>query len=160
MRALFILFLAACGTTETHVGMTPEPVEPVAVEAAAAATAKINVNTASEAELKAVPGSSDKMAHEFDEYRPYISIRQFRKAIGKYVSEDQVASYEEHLFVPIQFNDCDRPTLRQIAGLDATEADGLMAGRPYADQAAFEAALAGLVSPEELTLGKSYLQTK
>ena len=30
------------------------------------------------------------MQHEFEEYRPYTSMAQFRREIGKYVDEDEV----------------------------------------------------------------------
>lgn len=108
--------------------------------AAEAAPARaINLNTASEAEFKTIPGVGDKMAHEFEEYRPWVSVAQFRKEIGKYVDADKVAEYERYVFVPIDFNGADALTLEQIEGIDAAKAEALVAGRPYADVAAFEA---------------------
>ena len=56
----------------------------------------INLNTASRAEILLIPGLNERMAHEFEEYRPYTSLEQFRREIGKYVDEDEVerlASY-------------------------------------------------------------------
>ena len=44
-----------------------------------------NLNTTAEADFKMIPGVGDRMAHEFEEYRPYTSIQQFRREIGKYV---------------------------------------------------------------------------
>jgi DNA uptake protein ComE-like DNA-binding protein len=101
------------------------------------------VNTASAEALKAaIPGLGDKMVHEFEEYRPYKSIAQFRKEIGKYVDAATVATYEQHVFVPVDPNAADAATLAQIPGVDAAAAEALVAGRPYADGAAFLAALA------------------
>ena len=37
------------------------------------------------------------MAHEFEEYRPYTSMEQFRREIGKYVNEDEVARLERYV---------------------------------------------------------------
>jgi hypothetical protein len=37
------------------------------------------------------------MAHEFEEYRPYSSIEQFRREIGKYVDEAEVARLEQYV---------------------------------------------------------------
>jgi DNA uptake protein ComE-like DNA-binding protein len=34
----------------------------------------INLNTASEAEIMIIPGMTKRMAHEFEEYRPYTSL--------------------------------------------------------------------------------------
>ena len=45
----------------------------------------INLNTASREEILLVPGLGDRMAHEFEEYRPYRAMAQFRREIGKYV---------------------------------------------------------------------------
>ena len=51
---------------------------------------QINLNTASREEIMLIPGMSDRMAHEFEEYRPYRSMEQFRREIGKYVDDDEV----------------------------------------------------------------------
>lgn len=50
----------------------------------------INLNTATRNDILLIPGVGDRMAHEFEEYRPYASIEQFRREIGKYVDEDEV----------------------------------------------------------------------
>ena len=57
----------------------------------------IALNTASEAEFLLIPGMSKKMAHEFVEYRPYKSMEQFRREIGKYVDDDEVARLESYV---------------------------------------------------------------
>ena len=57
----------------------------------------VNLNTASEAELLLIPGMTKRMAHEFEEYRPYRDIEQFRREIGKYVDDDEVARLESYV---------------------------------------------------------------
>jgi len=57
----------------------------------------IDLNNASEAEILLIPGMSMKMAHEFVEYRPYKSMEQFRREIGKYVDDDEVARLESYV---------------------------------------------------------------
>ena len=37
------------------------------------------------------------MAHEFEEYRPYTDLDQFRQEIGKYVDENEVARLERYV---------------------------------------------------------------
>ena len=37
------------------------------------------------------------MAHEFEEYRPYTDLDQFRREIGKYVDEGEVARLERYV---------------------------------------------------------------
>ena len=97
----------------------------------------LNLNTTAEADFQQVPGVGDRMAHEFEEYRPYTSIREFRRQIGKYVDEATVASYEPYVFVPVRPNESDAETLAQLPGVDAQEAAALVDGRPYASDAAF-----------------------
>jgi DNA uptake protein ComE-like DNA-binding protein len=126
--------------------------------AAQAAAAKLNLNTASSDELLAgVPGAGSRMVREFLEYRPYASILQFRQELGKYISAEQIAAYEQYLYVPIAVNTADAATLQQIPGLDAAEAAALIAARPYAANADFLAKLAGYVSETELAAASSYL---
>jgi DNA uptake protein ComE-like DNA-binding protein len=160
---LMLAFLAACSpagdnrpvnATNANSSQTPAST-PVA---SIAPKAKLNINTASQADfLKTIPNFGNRMAHEFEEYRPYKSIQQFRKEIGKYVDQNQVAEYEKYIFVPIDENQSDAPTLQQIPGLDANEAQALIAGRPYASRDAFLAKLAEKVSADELAIAKTYL---
>jgi DNA uptake protein ComE-like DNA-binding protein len=119
---------------------------------------KVNLNTGTgEDFVAAIPGLGNRMVREFQEYRPYISIQQFRQEIGKYVNDAQVAEYEKYVYVPIAINDSDSETLQQIPGLDATEAETLIAGRPYATADDFLAKLNSLISADELTIAKTYL---
>jgi len=121
---------------------------------------RLNLNTVTGDELLAtIPGFGSRMVREFHEYRPYISIQQFRKEIGKYVDDAQVAEYEKYVYVPIAINDSDSATLQQIAGLDATEAETLIAGRPYASSDAFLTKLSEFVSTAELETAKTYLES-
>lgn len=121
---------------------------------------KLNLNTATGDEfLAGVPGMSNRMVREFLEYRPYVSIQQFRRELGKYIDQSQIAEYEKYVYVPIAVNDSDAATLQQISGLDAAEADSLIAKRPFASSEAFLAELAQVVSEIELAQAKSYLAT-
>ncbi|MGI9261227.1 MAG: hypothetical protein ACR2QR_04285 [Woeseiaceae bacterium] len=57
----------------------------------------INLNTAYEIDILLIPGVGRRMAHEFEEYRPYSNIEQFRREIGKYVDEEEVARLEQYV---------------------------------------------------------------
>ena len=119
---------------------------------------KLNLNTVSGDELlAAIPGFGSRMVREFQEYRPYISIQQFRQEIGKYVDDAQITEYEKYVYVPININDSDAETLQQIPGLDATESETLISGRPYATTEDFITSLSQYVSADELELAKAYL---
>jgi DNA uptake protein ComE-like DNA-binding protein len=158
---------AAAGTAVANAATTPQgaatanagATQPAV--ATAPSTIKLNLNTATDADfLGAIPNLGDRMVDEFVEYRPYVSITQFREEIGEYVSADQVAMYEQYVYVPIDVDQADAETLQQLPGVDATIADALIAGRPYGSNDAFLAKLAENVSDADLALARVYLLTK
>ena len=57
----------------------------------------INLNTASDADILTIPGMGQRMLGEFKEYRPYKAIQQFRREIGKYDDEKEVARLERYV---------------------------------------------------------------
>jgi DNA uptake protein ComE-like DNA-binding protein len=158
--------VAAEVTAEPMAMETPEPpaeematpeVTAAPVESEMAAVAKLNLNTATEEEFLTVPNVGSNMADEFEEYRPYASIVQFRREMLKYVSEEQVAEYESYVYVPVDINEADADTLQQLPGVDGAIAEDLMAGRPYASAEDFLARLGTHVSPEDAAAAEAYL---
>ncbi|MEN8376021.1 MAG: hypothetical protein ABFS34_11275 [Gemmatimonadota bacterium] len=57
----------------------------------------IDLNSASRDEILLIPGVGERMANEFDEYRPYRAIEEFRREMGKYVDEEEVARLERYV---------------------------------------------------------------
>ena len=57
----------------------------------------MDLNTASREEILLIPDVDPRMPHEFDEYRPYTDMEQFRREIGKYVDAEEVARYERYV---------------------------------------------------------------
>lgn len=156
---------AAPSATPALAATTPASAPPTAAPAPAAtamptatAAQKLNLNTTSQNDfLKGIPGFGPNMLREFLEYRPWTSITQFRREIGKYVDAKQVAEYEKFVYVPIDINKADAATLQQFPGLDASEAAALIAARPYANADVFIARVTPMVSAAELALGRAYL---
>lgn len=131
---------------------TTEGVEAVIVNT------KLNLNQATGDDyLAAIPNFSNRMVREFLEYRPYISIQQFRREIGKYVDEAQVAEYEQYVYVPVDVDESDAATLQQIPGVDETIANELMAARPYGSNEAFLTKLAEYLPAPEVAAAGGYL---
>ncbi len=60
----------------------------------------IDLNTATDAEILLIPGVGSRMLHEFKEYRPYTSIAQFRREIGKYVDDAELVRLERYVAAP------------------------------------------------------------
>ena len=50
----------------------------------------VNLNTASDADILSIPGAGPRMVREFKEYRPWKTMAQFEKEIGKYVDAKEV----------------------------------------------------------------------
>jgi radical SAM superfamily enzyme with C-terminal helix-hairpin-helix motif len=119
---------------------------------------KLNLNDLTEDELMStIPNFTSRMVREFFEYRPYVSIQQFRREIGKYVDETQVTEWEQYVYVPVSPNDSDAETLMQLPGVDETIAATLIEGRPYVDNGAFLGALAAVVTAEQTAEAACYL---
>jgi DNA uptake protein ComE-like DNA-binding protein len=57
----------------------------------------VNLNTATEEEIKLIPGMTEKMVHEFLEYRPYEDMAEFDREIGKYVNAAEVARFRRYV---------------------------------------------------------------
>lgn len=119
---------------------------------------KFNLNDVTGDQLLAtIPDFSSRMVREFEEYRPYVSIQQFRREIGKYVDEATVAGYEQYVFVPVDPNGSDAATLMQLPGVTEAIATELTNARPYDSPDAFLATLSTLVTAEEAAQASCYI---
>lgn len=59
----------------------------------------IDINTATDAEMLLIPGVGPRMLREFKEYRPYTSMDQWRREIGKYVDAAELARLERYVAI-------------------------------------------------------------
>lgn len=161
LSMLCMILLAACSTaapTATSVTTTDSNSSSSSQSPASTNVTKVNLNAATGDDfLATIPGLGNRMVREFMEYRPYLSIQQFRQEIGKYVEDAQVAEYEKYVYVPIAINGSDLATLQQIPGLDASEAESLISGRPFASTDDFLNRLSEFVSADELEIASGYL---
>jgi DNA uptake protein ComE-like DNA-binding protein len=58
----------------------------------------INLNTATDDEIRSIPAAQPaRVLREFKEYRPWRSIEQFRREIGKYVNAKELARLERYV---------------------------------------------------------------
>ena len=91
----------------------------------------LNLNTATAEEMLLIPGMGKRMVHEFEEYRPYKTLAQFRKEIGKYVDEKEVARLEQYVFVPINLNTASDEDILGIPGSGRRVLHEFKEYRPY-----------------------------
>lgn len=152
-------------TTEPTLAPTAAPTavpttEPAAAPVMAQTPTKLNLNTATGDDFLTVPNVGNRMVREFMEYRPYDSIQQFRREIGKYVDDATVAEYEKYVYVPVSPNNADAPTLQQLPGVDAAIAEQLIAARPFATKDDFLKKLGELIPADQLAAAAGYVEAQ
>ena len=57
----------------------------------------VNLNDTTEEAIALIPGMTDRMIHEFEEYRPYEDMAEFDREIGKYVDAEEVARFRNYV---------------------------------------------------------------
>lgn len=117
----------------------------------------LNLNSASEDEILLIPGMSKRMAHEFEEYRPYTSLEQFRREIGKYVDDAEVARLEQYVFVPLDLNSASEADFADIPGVDSRMAHEFLEYRPYRNMEQFRREIGKYVDDAEVARLERYM---
>jgi DNA uptake protein ComE-like DNA-binding protein len=117
----------------------------------------INLNTATREEIMLIPGAGRKMAHEFDEYRPWKSFAQFDKEIGKYVDATQVARLKSYCFIPIDINAASDDVISSIPGLGPRMLREFKEYRPYKAIEQFRKEIGKYVSAKEVARLERYI---
>jgi DNA uptake protein ComE-like DNA-binding protein len=118
---------------------------------------QLNLNTATREEIMLIPGMGNRMVREFLEYRPYTAIAQFRKEIGKYDDDKEVARLEQYVFVPININTASDEILLSIPGVTPQLLRALKDSRSYKDMEQFRREIAKSVSAKEAVRLERYL---
>jgi DNA uptake protein ComE-like DNA-binding protein len=59
----------------------------------------LDLNTATDAQFLTIPGVGSRMVREFKEYRPWTSMEQFDREIGKYVPKSEVARLRRYMTI-------------------------------------------------------------
>ena len=118
----------------------------------------VNLNTASREELLLIPGVGPRMAHEFEEYRPYTGgLPQFRREIGKYVDAAEVARLEQYVFLPINLNTATDEDILSIPGLGPRMLREFKEYRPYRSMEQFRREIGKYVSAREVARLERYV---
>jgi len=111
----------------------------------------INLNTASEEEILLVPRAGSKMVHEFDEYRPWDGgMLRFRREIGKYVDDDELAHLEQYVFVPMDLNTASGDDFLTIPGVGSNLVHEFEEYRPWVNMAQFDREIGKYVDDDEV----------
>ena len=117
----------------------------------------INLNTAPKEEILLIPGVGNRMLHEFEEYRPYKSMAQFRREIGKYVNEKELARLEQYVFIPINLNTASDQDIRSIPGIGNRMLHEFKEYRPYKNIEQFRREIGKYVNAKEVARLERYV---
>ena len=118
---------------------------------------QINLNTASEEEILMIPGTGKRMLREFLEYRPYKTLAQFHKEIGKYVDNKELARLEQYVFVPINLNTATDEDILSIPGMGKRMLGEFKEYRPYANIEKFRKEIGKYVDKKEVARLERYV---
>lgn len=117
----------------------------------------INLNTASNDEILSMPGVGNRMLREFREYRPYTSMAQFRKEIGKYVDQREVARLEQYVFVPVNLNSASDDDILSIPGAGKRMVREFKEYRPWTSFEQFRKEIGKYVDKKEVARLEKYV---
>jgi hypothetical protein len=121
----------------------------------------VNLNLAPQAEILLIPRAGRRMAHEFDEYKPYTGgYAQFRREIGKYVNEQEVAHLEQYTFIPMDLNTASDSALMTIPNLGARMLGEFKEYRPYPNIEKFRREIGKYVNEKEVARLERYVYVK
>ena len=118
---------------------------------------QINLNTATDAEILLIPALGPRLLGEFKEYRPYRALAQFRREIGKYVDEKEVARLEQYVFVPINLNTASDADILTIPGMGQRMLGEFKEYRPYKAMAQFRREIGKYVDDKEVARLERYV---
>ena len=117
----------------------------------------INLNSASRDEILLVPGVGPRIAHEFEEYRPYQALAQFHREIGKYVDDDELARLAQFVFVPINLNTASDDDILSIPGVGPRLLHEFKEYRPYQRIEQFRREIGKYVSDDDVARLERYV---
>ena len=118
---------------------------------------QINLNTATDAEMLLIPGLGPRMLGEFKEYRPYRALAQFRREIGKYVDDKELARLEQYVFVPINLNTASDADILSIPGMGQRMLGEFKEYRPYKAIQQFRREIGKYVDDKEVARLERYV---
>ena len=110
----------------------------------------VNLNTGTREEILLIPGAGNRMAREFDEYRPWINWAHFDKEIGKYVPQTEVDRLKQYVFIPINLNKATDDVFLTIPGVGARMVREFNEYRPWTSQAQFQKEIGKYVDQKEV----------
>ena len=140
----------------TGQGLTPEQLK----EVYGKTFVQLNLNAAPAEEILMIPNLGKRMLHEFQEYRPYENLARFRREMGKYVDDKEVARLEQYVFVPINLNTASDADILTIPGVGKRMLHEFKEYRPYDNIEKFRREIGKYVDKNEVARLERYVTIK
>jgi DNA uptake protein ComE-like DNA-binding protein len=109
----------------------------------------VNLNTGTEQEILLIPGAGARMAHEFEEYRPWKTWGQFDKEISKYVGQAETDRLKQYVFIPVDLNTATDDVILTIPGMGNRMLGEFKEYRPWKTKAQFDKEIGKYVGAKE-----------
>lgn len=138
------------GLAQTRAKLAPPAGTPMA-------TSHLNPDTATEAQLRAVPQLGPALAPAVVRGRPYKTQSDFAKVVAGKVPEAQIPALYAAVFVPISLNKATRDEIMLIPGMTRRMAHEFEEYRPYKDMAQFDREIGKYVDAPEVARLRSYV---
>jgi DNA uptake protein ComE-like DNA-binding protein len=110
----------------------------------------VNLNTGTAEEILLIPGAGKRMAHEFEEYRPWKTWAQFDKEIRKYVGQPETDRLKQYVFIPVNLNTATDEDILSIPGAGSRMVREFKEYRPWKTKAQFEKEIGKYVGAKEV----------
>ena len=120
----------------------------------------IDLNRAGNREIRLVPGVGERIAHEFEEYRPYTAIAQWEREMGKYVDDAEIERMRRYVFVPIDLNTATEAEILSIPGVGNRMAHEFEEYRPYTNMEQFRREIGKYVNEDEVARLERYVEIR
>ena len=121
---------------------------------------QLNLNSAPAEEILMIPNLGKRMLHEFQEYRPYENLARFRREMGKYVDDKEVARLEQYVFVPVNLNTASDTDILTIPGVGQRMLREFKEYRPYDNIEKFRREIGKYVDKNEVARLERYVTIK
>lgn len=121
----------------------------------------VNLNLSPREEILLIPRAGRRFAREFDEYKPYTGgYLQFRREMGKYVNEQEVAHLEQYTFIPIDLNTASDSAILSIPGAGPRVLREFKEYRPYTSIEQFRREMGKYWNEKEVARLERYVTIK
>jgi DNA uptake protein ComE-like DNA-binding protein len=110
----------------------------------------MDLNSASREELQLMPGMTNRWMREFNEYRPYEDLAEFRREMSKYTDSEGVAELEQYVFVPMDLNSASDEDFMTIPGMTSRWLREFNEYAPYEDMAEFHREMGKYADEDEV----------